>query len=93
MLSYLQVSTRPKISMAVHQCECFCNNPRLVQERAVRRISKYLSSTYTYVDLPDGNRRLNTHGIVYSPDILKFIDCYVDSEFSSGWDQSDSDNA
>ena len=54
--------------MAVHRCAQFCNNPLLVHERAVRIIAKYLTSTSTYTYLPDGDIRLSTHGIVYSPD-------------------------
>ena len=49
-------------------------------KRAVRRITKYLASTSTYVDLTDVNRWLTTRGVVYSPDIEKGIKCYVDSE-------------
>ena len=51
MLSYLQVSTQPKISMVVHQCAHLYNNPLPVHERDVRRISKYLAITSTYADL------------------------------------------
>ena len=40
MERYLQESTRPEISMAVHQCALFCNTPRLIQERSVKRITK-----------------------------------------------------
>ena len=93
MLSYLHGSTRPYISMAVHQCVQFCNNPRPVHKLSVRLIAKYLASTSTYVDLPYGNRRLTTRGVVYNPNIEKGIDCYVDAEFSSGWAQVDSNHA
>ena len=75
MLSYIQGSTQPEISMAVHQCACFCNNPRLLHKRAVRLIDKYLASMSTYVDLPYGNIRLTTCVIVYNPDIGKVIEC------------------
>ena len=54
--------------MSVHHCEQFCNITRLVQERAVKRTKKYLASTSTYKDLPDGNRRLYTCGVVYRND-------------------------
>ena len=64
-----------------------------MHERSVRGITKYLVSTSTYVDLPDRNRRLNTHGVVYRNDIETGIECYVDADFASGWAQSDSDNA
>ena len=50
--------------MDVHQCEQFCNNMRLMHERAVRRITKYLARTSTHMDLPDGNRWLYTCRVV-----------------------------
>ena len=78
--------------MAVHQCGHFCNNPGLVHEHTIRPIAKYLTSTSTYVDLPDENWRLTTRGIVYRPDIEKGIECYVDAEFYCGWAQADADN-
>ena len=37
MLIYIQGSTRTEISMVIHQCAHFCNNPHLVHERAVRK--------------------------------------------------------
>ena len=46
----------------------FCNNPRLLLERAARRIAKYLSITSAYMYLPGGNRRLSRLGVVYRPD-------------------------
>ena len=39
--------------MYVHQCARFCNNPRLVREHAIRRITNYLVITSKYMDLPD----------------------------------------
>ena len=64
MLSYLEESAQPEISIFVTQCTFFCNNPSLVNERAVKRISKYLEVTSTYVDLPDGNPQLSTCDVV-----------------------------
>ena len=81
ILSYLQGSTQQEISMAVHQCARFCNNLLLVHKHAFIRITKYLSSTSTYVDLIDVNWRLTTHGVFYKPKI-KIIECYVDNDFS-----------
>ena len=49
MLSYPQVYTQPEVSMAMHQCARFCNNPCLVHEHAIRRIANYLASMSTYV--------------------------------------------
>ena len=93
ILSYLQVSTRPEIPMAVHQCARFFNNPRLVHKRAVRRIAKYLASTSYYVYFPDVNRWLSTRVVVYKPNILKGVKRYVHAVFLGGWDQVDADNA
>ena len=67
MLSYIKGSTRPEISMAIHQCEIFFNNPRLVYRHTTRRIEEYPASTSTHVDFPDGNRQLSTCVIVYKP--------------------------
>ena len=45
------------------------------------------------MDLPDGNCRLTTRGVVYKPDIGKCIGCYVVADFAGRWDQPDADNA
>ena len=45
------------------------------------------------MDLSDVNLWLTRPGVVYRPDIEKFIECYVDADFDSGWTQEDSDNA
>ena len=55
MLIYLKGYTRPEISMAVHQCATFFNNPLLVHKHAVRRIAKNFAINSTYVYLPDEN--------------------------------------
>ena len=54
---------------------------RLVHGCSAIRIANYLTSTSTYVDLPDGNQCFITRGVVYRPDIEKGIECYVDSDF------------
>ena len=46
----------------------------------------------TSVDLQDVSCRLSTQGVVYSPNKEKCIECYVDSYFTIGWDQVDSNN-
>ena len=93
MLSYIKGYTQPEISMSVHQCAQFCNNPRFVHKHDIRHIAKFLSSTSTYVDLTDRNRQLFTRGVVYSPNKEKGIECYVDANFYGGWSQADADNA
>ncbi len=79
MMNYLQQSTRPDISMAVHQCACFCNDPRLSHERAVKRIARYLIGT-------------KDRGVVCSPDSSRGLECFADADFAGGWDCGDSDN-
>ena len=79
MLNYLQGSTRPDISFAVHQCARFCQEPKLCHERAVRRIGRYLLGT-------------KDRGIVYKHDKTKGIECFVDAGFAGGWSNADADN-
>ena len=45
MLTYLQGTTRPDISMAVHQCARFSADPKLSHERAVKRFARYILGT------------------------------------------------
>jgi len=80
MLTYLQGSTRPDISMAVHQAARFCIDPKLSHERAVKRIGRYLI----------GNKN---KGIVFKPDTSKGVECYVDADFAGGWSKADADNS
>ena len=79
MLGYLQNSTRPDISMAVHQCARFNANPMLCHEKAVKYIARYLLST-------------QDKGIHYKPDPTKGLECYVDAEFAGGWSSGDHTN-
>ena len=79
MMNYLQGSTRPDISMAVHQCARFNNDPKITHERATLRIGKYLLGT-------------KDRGIHFTPDISKGIECYVDADFAGAWDKADADN-
>ncbi len=71
MLTYLQGTSRPDISMSVHQCARFNNNPMLSHERTIKRIVRYLAGT-------------KTHGVIIKPDKTKGIECYVDADFAGG---------
>ena len=79
MMNYLQQSTRPDISFAVHQCARFCEDPKRSHERAVKRIVKYLLGT-------------KERGIVCRPDKTKGLECFADADFAGSWDRGDSDN-
>ena len=72
MAGYLQGNTRPDISMAVHQCARFVNNPMRSHERAMYQIEKYLIST-------------KEREIIYSPDPSLGLECFVDADFAGGW--------
>ena len=60
--------------MAVHQCANFFNNPRLVHERAVRCIAKYLARISTPMNLIDGKQQLST-GSKSQPIQLEVVVC------------------
>ncbi len=45
MLGNLQGTSCPKISMAVHQCAQFNNDPKLCHKHAMKQICKYLLKT------------------------------------------------
>ena len=72
MLTYLQGTSRPDISMAVHQCARFSSNPKRSHEKAIIKIIRYLKGT-------------KDKGIILSPEKKKGIECYVDASFASGW--------
>ena len=79
MLTYLQGTTRPDISMAVHQCARFSQDPKLSHERAVKRIGRYMLGT-------------KTRGIVFKPNCEKGLECYVDADYAGGWSKADAQN-
>ena len=63
-----------------------------MHKRDIRLIAKYLASTSTYVNFPDGNQRFTTPGVVYKPCIGKHIECYAYAYFSGGWYQAHADS-
>jgi hypothetical protein len=80
MLSYLQNTSCPEISMATHQSARFSNQPMLSHEKLIMRIGRYSLDTCK-------------RGIIYKPDIKKGRECYVDADFAGGWSQADNKNA
>ena len=71
MLTYLQGTTRPDVSMPVHQCARFSVNPMLSHERAVKRIGRYLLGT-------------KDCGIAFKPNDTYGLECYVNADFANG---------
>ena len=79
MLTYLQGTTRPDISMPVHHCARFSVSPKLSHERAIKRIGRYLLGT-------------KNRGIAFKPDDTHGLECYVDADFAGGWDKENPDD-
>ena len=72
MLNYLSGSTRPDISIAVHQVARFSTNPKRSHEKAVMRIARYLRSTARF-------------GTFYKIDLPRDIEVFVDADFAGTW--------
>ena len=69
LLTYLQNTTQSDIFMAVHQAARFCIDPKLLHERAVKRIGRYLS----------GNQ---DKGLIFKPDPSIGVECYFNADFT-----------
>ena len=78
-LNFLEKSTRPDISVSVHQCARFSEHPKRSHAEAVKRIGRYLLST------KDKGLQIHTNE-------LKFFECWVDADFSGNWRQKDVHN-
>ena len=79
-LNYLAATTRPEIQFAVHQCARYSQDPKMVHEKAIKRIVRYLKRT------PD-------KGLILSVDKTKGIKCYVDADFAGGFSKANVTNA
>ena len=71
-LNFLEKSTRPDISYAVHQCARFSESPRKSHGQAIKRIGKYLKATAE-------------QGYVLHPEAKKSFECWVDADFAGNW--------
>jgi hypothetical protein len=77
-LNYIEKSTRPDISCAVHQCARFGADPRSKHGRAITWLGRYLA----------GNR---DKGLIFKPDQEQEFNCYVDADFSGNWTTEDAE--
>ena len=66
--------------MALHQTARFRNNSMLSHERSIKKLGRYLYHS-------------KKEDIVYTSDISKGLECYVDADFAGGWSQSDANDA
>ena len=74
-LNFLEKSTHQDISVGIHQCTRFQDNPKKSHLQAVRAIGHYLICT-------------RDKGIVMKPDHTKSFKCWVDADFAGNWYES-----
>jgi len=70
-LLYLEKSSRPDISCAVHQCARFSAKPEAKHAEAVKRIGRYLLGT-------------KDKGLIMKPN-QEGLECWVDASHASEW--------
>ena len=73
-LLFLEKSTRPDLSYAVHQCARFSHDPRMEHGNAVKRIGRYLKGTMD-------------KGLIMKPDTDCNLTLHVDADFAGNWDK------
>ena len=78
-LNYLEKSSRPDISYAVHQCARFCEDPKQGHIDAVIHLAKYLRET-------------RDKGMILDPTKTKSFEVWVDADFSGNWSKSTAEN-
>ena len=78
-LNFLEKSTRPDISVSVHQCARFSEAPKKSHAEAVKRIGRYLLAT-------------RDKGLIIQPNEPRQFDCWVDADFAGNWRQADAHN-
>jgi hypothetical protein len=74
-LNYLEKTTRPEISYAVHQCARFSEDPKQSHAKAVIHLAQYLKGT-------------RDQGIILDPKRDKSLECYADADFAGNWNRS-----
>jgi hypothetical protein len=73
-LLYLEKSTRPDISCAVHQCARHCANPKIQHTAAVKRIGRYLLGT-------------KNKGLIMIPN-QEGMEFWIDAAHASEWNKN-----
>ena len=75
-LNFLEKSTRPDISISVHQCARFSESPKKSHAEAVKCIGQYLLAMWD-------------KGLIIHPNKDWHFDCWVDANFAGNWRQAD----
>ena len=78
-LNYLEKTTRPDISYAVHQCARYCSNPRQNHSKEVIHIIRYLKGT--------GDK-----GIILRPLNSLNIETFADVDWAGNWNKDEAAN-
>ncbi len=78
-LLYLEKSTRPDISCAVHQCARHCARPKVQHTIAVKRIGRYLLAT-------------KDKGLIMRPN-QEGMECWVDAAHATEWNNKTASDA
>ena len=65
--------------MAIHQAAIFSIDLKKIHERTVHIIGRYLKG-------------ISNKGFIFRPDKVKGLECYVDADFSGGWDKTNASN-
>ena len=76
-LNFLEKSTWPDISVSIHQCMHFSENPKRSHAKAVKQIGHYLLASCD-------------KGLIIRPNKQWHFDCWVDADFARNWYQKDS---
>jgi hypothetical protein len=76
-LNFLAQNTCPDISMAVHMCARFANNPNRIHQDAVKYLCRYLHYTCT-------------RGLILKPNGDNELNAYVDCDFAGLWSHKSS---
>ena len=75
-LNFLEKSTRPDISVSVHQCARFTEHPKKCHAEAVKRIGWYLLGT-------------RDQGLIIRRNTPWHFDCWVDADYAGNWRYTD----
>jgi len=74
-LNFIAANTRPDISLAVHQCTKYSNQPCFLHKKAVKHIGRYLYLT-------------QTQGLILHPQPDHSLNAYADADFAGCWYQA-----
>ena len=72
MMLYLASNSRPDIAFAVNQCARFNSCPKLIHEKGVKRIARYLKAT-------------RDQGLILQPSKDLSLKLYADADFAGFW--------